>query len=156
MKYLKKFENHSAYQAAESGLILPNVSLCVQENEVHYKPIVPPEPIAPVGKVQVFANPECTAYADGQSNEVWVRLNQDFGFGDSMVWGNMANPKTFLGVYTPFSDLPTDPYAINLWVDFTEGINRDGSQPFSRGEIVHCSMPLQYFVPLDNPQVIFE
>jgi len=38
MKYLKKFENHAAYEAAESGLILPNVSLCVQENEVHYKP----------------------------------------------------------------------------------------------------------------------
>lgn len=38
MKYLKKFENHAAYAAAESGLILPNVSLCVQENEVHYNP----------------------------------------------------------------------------------------------------------------------
>lgn len=42
MKYLKKFENHSAYAAAESGLILPNVSLCVQENEVHYNPYVDP------------------------------------------------------------------------------------------------------------------
>ena len=42
MKYLKKFENHQAYQAAESGLILPNVSLCVQENEVHYNPYVDP------------------------------------------------------------------------------------------------------------------
>ena len=31
-------KNHSAYSAAESGLILPNVSLCVQENEVHYNP----------------------------------------------------------------------------------------------------------------------
>ena len=41
MKYLKKFENHAAY-AAESGLILPNVSLCVQENEVHYNPIPNP------------------------------------------------------------------------------------------------------------------
>ena len=39
-KYLKKFENHSAYEAAESGLILPNVSYCVTENEVHYNPYV--------------------------------------------------------------------------------------------------------------------
>lgn len=38
MKYLKKFENHTAYSAAESGLILPNVSLCEQENHVHYNP----------------------------------------------------------------------------------------------------------------------
>ena len=42
MKYLKKFENHTAYEAAESGLILPNVSLCVQENDVHYNPFVDP------------------------------------------------------------------------------------------------------------------
>ena len=45
MKYLKKFENHSAYEAAQSGLILPNVSLCVQENEVHYNPSTPPTPV---------------------------------------------------------------------------------------------------------------
>ena len=40
MKYIKKFENHAAYEAAESSLILPNVSLCVNEDEVHYNPIV--------------------------------------------------------------------------------------------------------------------
>ena len=42
MKYLRKFGNHAAYEASESGLILPNVSLCVQENEVHYNPYVDP------------------------------------------------------------------------------------------------------------------
>lgn len=42
MKYIREFENHAAYEAAESGLILPNVSLCVNENEVHYNPIVDP------------------------------------------------------------------------------------------------------------------
>ena len=41
MKYLREFENHAAYTAAESGLILPNVSLCAQENEVHYNPFDP-------------------------------------------------------------------------------------------------------------------
>lgn len=39
--YLKKFDNHAAYEAAKSSLILPNVSLCVNENEVHYKPFDP-------------------------------------------------------------------------------------------------------------------
>lgn len=42
MIYLKKFETQAAYEAAESSLILPNVSLCVQENEVHYNPFVDP------------------------------------------------------------------------------------------------------------------
>lgn len=40
-KYLKKFENHTAYETAESGLILPNVSICVTEGDVHYNPAPP-------------------------------------------------------------------------------------------------------------------
>ena len=36
--HLKSFANHSAYSAAESQLIKPNVSYCIQENEVHYNP----------------------------------------------------------------------------------------------------------------------
>ena len=38
MKYLKKFENHTEYEEVRQNLILPNVSLCVAENEVHYNP----------------------------------------------------------------------------------------------------------------------
>ena len=41
MKYLKLFANHEAYNSAKDGLALPNVSLCVQENEVHYNPVIP-------------------------------------------------------------------------------------------------------------------
>ena len=41
MDYLKLFTNHTAYESAESGLLKPNVSLCEQENEVHYNPIDP-------------------------------------------------------------------------------------------------------------------
>ena len=41
-KYLKKFETHTEYEAftATSEFIKPNVSLCVEENEVHYNPYV--------------------------------------------------------------------------------------------------------------------
>ena len=42
MDHLKSFENHTAYSAAKSELLTPNVSLCEQENEVHYNPIVDP------------------------------------------------------------------------------------------------------------------
>ena len=42
MKYLKKFDNHASYEEARQNLILPNVSLCEQENEVHYNPYVDP------------------------------------------------------------------------------------------------------------------
>ena len=41
MKYLKEFENHSQYEAyiASEDKILPNVSKCVQEDDVHYTPL---------------------------------------------------------------------------------------------------------------------
>lgn len=43
-KYLKKFENHTQYEsytADTANFIKPNVSLCVNENEVHYNPSSP-------------------------------------------------------------------------------------------------------------------
>ena len=44
--YLKKFETQAAYEAAESSLILPNVSLITETNGVVYNPSspVPPTP----------------------------------------------------------------------------------------------------------------
>lgn len=41
MIYLKKFETTAQYEAAESSLILPNVSFISETNGVHYKPYVP-------------------------------------------------------------------------------------------------------------------
>jgi hypothetical protein len=39
MKYVKLFETHEEYEEyAESGMILPNVSHCVQEDDIHYNP----------------------------------------------------------------------------------------------------------------------
>ena len=38
-EYISLFETTAAYNAAKDSLDLPNVSLCVQENEVHYNPI---------------------------------------------------------------------------------------------------------------------
>lgn len=40
--YLKKFDNDTEYEEARQNLILPNVSYCVSENEVHYNPYVDP------------------------------------------------------------------------------------------------------------------
>ena len=43
-KYLRLFQNHNDYSdfKGTSDFILPNVSHCVQENEVHYNPLVDP------------------------------------------------------------------------------------------------------------------
>ena len=43
-KYLKKFEQHADYQDFRGGVeyVTPNVSVCVNEDEVHYNPLVYP------------------------------------------------------------------------------------------------------------------
>ena len=38
MKYIRNFENHTKYDEDRQNLILPNISFCKQENEVHYNP----------------------------------------------------------------------------------------------------------------------
>lgn len=45
--YLKKFENHTQYENYINGsdAILPNVSICTTEGDVHYNPYVPPTPV---------------------------------------------------------------------------------------------------------------
>lgn len=42
LKNIKLFANHSAYNNVKDNLDKPNVSLCAQENEVHYNPYVDP------------------------------------------------------------------------------------------------------------------
>lgn len=46
MIYLKKFSTHSEYDAYinGSGAILPNVSICTTEGDVHYNPLSPTPP----------------------------------------------------------------------------------------------------------------
>jgi hypothetical protein len=43
MKYLKLFASHSDYNTAKNNLDRPNVSHCINENEVHYNPLVLPK-----------------------------------------------------------------------------------------------------------------
>jgi hypothetical protein len=157
MKYIKLFETHNEYETYINGqdVLLPNVSYCEDNNEVHYNPYVPPQPIAPVGKVQVFANPQCTEYADGQSDTVWVRLNQGFGFGEETRWTGNSNQQ--LDIYTPTNQYPDDYYGVcNLWGQLC-GFDQD--VPFVSGQIIEMTYQEdapEPFAPVDNPKVIFE
>ena len=56
--YLKKFETQAAYEAAQSGLILPNVSLTVDNNTVHYNPSSPTPPTPSVSITSIELNGE--------------------------------------------------------------------------------------------------
>ena len=45
--YLKEFSTHSEYEQYINGsdAILPNVSICTTEGDVHYNPSIPPTPV---------------------------------------------------------------------------------------------------------------
>lgn len=73
-KYLKEFENHNgytAYTADTENFILPNVSYCVQENEVHMTPYDPTPPAPTYDYVEIGGlkwatmNVGATAVTDG-------------------------------------------------------------------------------------------
>ena len=63
--YLKKFETQAAYEAAQSGLILPNVSLTVDNNTVHYNPSTPVPPTPSYESVDL----------DLPSGTLWAKYN---------------------------------------------------------------------------------
>ena len=151
-EYIKKFSAHDDYEdyMSSQDKILPNVSYCDDDNEVHYNPYIAPLPV--IGMVQVFANPECTEYADGQSNDVWIRLNQPFGYNDSHLWGNSQQPESHLSVYTPTDEFPQDGYGIVLWLGWYSGEEING--PFTAGQIIKCTCPYGGSM-VNNPQVIF-
>ena len=58
--YLKLFETHSEYETYIGGqdVLLPNVSYCEDNNEVHYNPIVPPSRVIKTTiNVETTSNP---------------------------------------------------------------------------------------------------
>ena len=104
--------------------------------------------------MQVFANPQCTEYADGQSNEVWVRLNQDFGFDDTIAWnGNMSEQ---CWVITPTTEYPEDDYGVEVWTDWVTDAATNPGGPYTSGQILKCVNINPYYTPINNPKVIFE
>ena len=73
--YLKLFETHSQYEAYMGGgeIVLPNVSHCINENEVHYNPIPDPRLIV-IYSVEDDSNPTkmYDYYAEEGDEEWWV------------------------------------------------------------------------------------
>lgn len=85
MKYLKKFENHTAYETYINGsdVALPNVSLCVQQNEVHYNPIEPETRL--VCKYNVTSTSSATPLRTNYEQNIFKSMEIDGVQLDSLV-----------------------------------------------------------------------
>lgn len=92
-----------------------------------------PEPIAPEGIAQVFADAECREYANGTLDRVYVRINGGpFEFGDAIDFGTFPDS---LSIYTPTTADPDNAYAVVAYVDF---MSDDMTDPIQPGQIVEC------------------
>ena len=72
-KYLRLFDEHIDYEAAESSLILPNVSFCIDTpNEVHYNPYIVCEETS---VYEVVGVPSYPATVDGADTSFDITVN---------------------------------------------------------------------------------
>jgi len=101
--------------------------------------------------VQIFADPECTKYADGSVATVYARVNVPWALNESWSEGRQVDPAGYLSAQGPTTENPDDPYGIMLWVDW---LSEDSGNPYQTGEIVPLT-PMEGAIPVDNPTVIF-
>lgn len=112
-KYLKKFETQSAYEAAQSSLILPNVSLTVDNNTVHYNPSSPTPP-TPIGtnlsyRLSEDDNNYYIVWNNGE--EKGERLIVNVNIGEDTDTFFIYNPTNGICTLVTWDDLPQDTYA---------------------------------------------
>lgn len=102
--------------------------------------------------VQIFKDEQCTVYATGAEQTVYVRLNNAVGFGEGWSTGSIEDPGGLITINTPTKDNPTDSYDIILWIDWSSNAF---TQPFTAGQVVKCTYIYTPFEPVENPTTIF-
>lgn len=92
--------------------------------------------IAVDGAVQIFADENCTKYATGQEQTMYVRLNRAFGDNGAKTWST-GSANGLLIVGTPTTEYPSEPYNVNLYADW---VSAEYNQAFTAGQVVACSV----------------
>lgn len=107
MEYITKFENYIEYERAKPNLILPNVSLCTQEDEVYYNPWSFAEVyltfLAKENGTFTFTpqNSNVISYST-DDGETWTEGNTvSVNNGDKIMWkGTMTPSKSGIGTFS--------------------------------------------------------
>ena len=110
-EFIKKFNNHNAYTAftQTADFVKPNVSLCVQENEVHYNPIpydYSKDYLTFVAKEDgTFKLSTNTVSYSTDDGETWTELaantvSPTITAGNKIMWKGTITPSSSNGVGT--------------------------------------------------------
>lgn len=109
-----------------------------------------PQPIPAEGYIQIFANPECTQYADGTQSTVYARINRAWIYNDG--WRIDEGPDGGrIDCYGPNEEEPEVQYGMTVWVDWVVETERD--EPYNDGEVIELSTAPG--TTMVNPTVIF-
>lgn len=94
-KYLRLFQNHNDYShfKGTSDFILPNVSHCVQENEVHYNPLVDPYNGKAYVDLGLTSGTKWAKMNVGASSETDAGLY--FAWGETQGYSGITDTKKF-------------------------------------------------------------
>ena len=105
-EFIKKFNNHNAYTAftQTADFVKPNVSLCVQENEMHYNPWSWADEyltfVAKESGTFTFtpSSSNVISYStDG--GETWTTGNSvEVNNGDKVMWKGTMTPQSYYGI----------------------------------------------------------
>lgn len=108
--------------------------------------------IAPEGDVQVFKDQQCTEYATGAEQTVYVRLNTAVEFGEGWHVGTGDVQGSCFDVTAPSEGHEDDPYYVQVWALWDSD---DFSEAFTEGQVVKCVKSNPDFDPVENPTTIF-
>ena len=110
-----------------------------------------PQPIPVEGDVQIFADQECTRYADGSVATVYARVNVPWGIDEGWETGGSLQPASAFIAGAPTAEYPDDPYSMGVWVSW---VSADYVLPFEPGQVVALT-PYESTVPVASPTVVF-
>lgn len=108
--------------------------------------------IAPEGDVQVFKDQQCTEYATGAEQTVYVRLNTAVGFGEGFTVGGGSVQGDHFSVTAPSEGHDDDPYYVQVWDMWGSD---DFAEAFTEGQVIECTNTDPDFEPVENPTTIF-
>ena len=131
-------EEENLEEAKQNGSQSTTILVDLAENR-------PLGPIPVEGDIQIFADPECTQYATGVVDKVYVRINSSWGFDEECVIGD-RNGSNNIALCSPTVRNPNSPYYVQLYADF---LSENQSTPFTEGQVVECNIDLEHTGPTD-------
>ena len=143
-KYLKLFETHAEYEEARQNLILPNISYCEDNNEVHYNPlpvIIATDdtnlPLMNIARTYGWIKQDATEFYDSEAKNV------------TDITGGIVN--TFVNTHTQETvDTPFGEQTLDLWYDKNENKWYDATELLGVDDFTLAKLSLETICPIKS------